>query len=121
SALLELDLRLEGAAISEFSGNIEKDEGFAVPDVMWDQTAETVLTTSWIDGIPVRDLAALDAAGVDRRALARNLLQNFLRQAIRDGYFHADLHPGNLFADRATSGILAVDFGIMGRITRKER
>src|SRR5690606_11250674 len=61
SALLELDLRLEGAAISEFSGNIEKDEGFAVPDVMSDQTAETVLTTSWIDGIPVRDLAALDA------------------------------------------------------------
>lgn len=121
SALVELDLRLEGAAISEFRGNIEKDEGFAIPDVMWDQTAETVLTTSWMDGIPIRDNAALDAAGVDRKALAKHLLQNFLRHAIRDGYFHADLHPGNLFADPKTGNIVAVDFGIMGRLTRKER
>ena len=120
SALLELDLRLEGAAISEFRGNIEKDEGFTVPEVVWDQTAETVLTTNWMDGIPIREHAALDAAGLNRKELARHLLQNFLRHAIRDGYFHADMHPGNLFADPKTGNIVAVDFGIMGRITRKE-
>ena len=121
SARLELDLRLEAAAISEFKQNIEKDEGFVVPDVSWDHTAETVLTTSWVEGIPIRDIAALDAAGLDRRELARKLLQSFLRHAIRDGYFHADMHPGNLFADPKTGDIIAVDFGIMGRITRSER
>ena len=121
SARLELDLRLEAAAISEFKQNTEKDEGFVVPDVSWDHTAETVLTTSWVEGIPIRDLAALDAAGLDRKELARKLLQSFLRHAIRDGFFHADMHPGNLFADPRTGNIIAVDFGIMGRITRSER
>jgi ubiquinone biosynthesis protein len=121
SAKLELDLRLEAAAISEFAGNIEKDEGFRVPRISWDHTAETVLTTDWIDGIPIRDFAALEAAGLDRKELARKLLQSFLRHAIRDGYFHADMHPGNLFADPRTGDIVAVDFGIMGRINRKER
>jgi ubiquinone biosynthesis protein len=121
SAKLELDLRLEAAAISEFAGNIEKDTGFRVPTISWDHTAETVLTTDWIEGIPIRDFAALDAAGLDRKALAKTILQSFLRHAIRDGYFHADMHPGNLFADPKTGDVVAVDFGIMGRIGRKER
>jgi ubiquinone biosynthesis protein len=121
SAKLELDLRLEAAAISEFAGNIEKDQGFRVPTISWDHTAETVLTTDWIDGIPIRDFAALDAAGLDRKALAKKVLQSFLTHAIRDGYFHADMHPGNLFADPRTGDVVAVDFGIMGRIGRKER
>lgn len=121
SAKLELDLRLEAAAISEFAENTAKDEGFRVPTISWDHTAETVLTTDWIDAIPIRDFAALEAAGLDRRDLARTVLQSFLRHAIRDGYFHADMHPGNLFADPKTGDVIAVDFGIMGRITRKER
>jgi ubiquinone biosynthesis protein len=121
SAQLELDLRLEGAAISEFGENIKDDEGFAIPEVSWDHTAETVLTTTWIDAIPIRDHAALDAAGLDRRDLARKVLQAFLRHSIRDGYFHADMHPGNLFADPGTGNVVAVDFGIMGRISRRER
>lgn len=121
SARLELDLRLEAAAISEFSQNIEKDEGFRAPTISWDHTAETVLTTDWIDGIPVRDFAALEAAGLDRKDLAKKILQSFLLHAIRDGYFHADMHPGNLFADPKTGDVVAVDFGIMGRINRKER
>jgi ubiquinone biosynthesis protein len=121
SARLELNLRLEAAAISEMSENIKDDRGFRIPRVYWDHGATNVLTTSWVDGIPVRDLAALDAAGVDRKELARNLLQSFLRHAMRDGYFHADLHPGNLFADPATSEIIAVDFGIMGRLGKRER
>ena len=121
SATLEMDLRMEAAAISELADNTAKDEGFAVPSVYWDQTARTVMTTSWIEAIPVRDTAALDAAGLDRPKLAAILIQSFLNQAIRDGFFHADMHPGNLFADPATGGIVAVDFGIMGRIGPREQ
>ena len=121
SARLELDLRLEAAAISEMAENIKDDEGFVIPSVSWDQVAQNVLTTTWVDGIPIRDHAALDAAGVDRKALAAKLLQSFLKHAIRDGFFHADMHPGNLFADPRTGDVIAVDFGIMGRINRKER
>src|SRR5690606_19036208 len=97
------------------------DSGFAVPDVHWPLTARTVLVTDWIDAIPVRETERLDAAGVDRPSLARTLIRSFLRQAIRDGFFHADMHPGNLFADPATGGIVAVDFGITGRIGKRER
>jgi ubiquinone biosynthesis protein len=121
SARLELDLRLEAAAISELAENIKGDKGFVIPTVSWDHTAQNVLTTTWVEGIPVRDLPALDAAGVDRKLLAANILQSFLKHAIRDGFFHADMHPGNLFADPATSDVIAVDFGIMGRIGRSER
>ncbi len=121
SARLELDLRLEAAAISEMAENIKDDTGFVIPTVSWDHVAQNVLTTSWVEGIPIRDHAALDAAGVDRRALAAKLLQSFLKHAIRDGFFHADMHPGNLFADPRTGDVIAVDFGIMGRINRKER
>jgi ubiquinone biosynthesis protein len=121
SARIELDLRMEAASISEFSDNIKDDTGFVIPRVLWDYTSDSVLTTSWVDGIPIRDNAALDAAGVDRKALAKNLLQAFLRHTVRDGFFHADLHPGNLFADPVTQDVIAVDFGIMGRLTRRER
>ena len=121
SARLELDLRLEAASISEMAENIKDDPDFVIPAVSWDHTAESVLTTSWVEGIPIRDLAALDAAGLDRKALARIVLQSFLKHAIRDGFFHADMHPGNLFADPKTGAVIAVDFGIMGRISRKER
>jgi ubiquinone biosynthesis protein len=121
SARLELDLRLEAASISEMGENIKDDEGFVIPEVSWDHTSETVLTTTWVTGIPIRELDALDAAGMDRKAMSVTLLQTFLRHAIRDGFFHADMHPGNLFADPKTGNIVAVDFGIMGRISRKER
>jgi len=92
-----------------------------IPTVSWDHTAQNVLTTTWVEGIPVRDLAALDAAGVDRKVLAANILQSFLKHAIRDGFFHADMHPGNLFAAPGSNDVIAVDFGIMGRIGRSER
>ena len=121
SMRIELDLRLEAAAISEMAENIKNDSGFVIPDVQWDQVAQNVLTTSWVAGIPIRDHAALDAAGVDRKALAAKLLQSFLRHAIRDGFFHADMHPGNLFADPKSGDVIAVDFGIMGRLSKRER
>lgn len=121
SARLELDLRLEAASISEMAENIKDDKGFVIPKVSWEHVAQNVLTTSWVEGIPIRNHGALDAAGVNRKALAATLLQSFLRHAIRDGFFHADMHPGNLFADPRTGDVVAVDFGIMGRINRRER
>jgi ubiquinone biosynthesis protein len=121
SARIELDLRMEAASISEFAENIKNDKGFVIPAVHWNHSAQSVLTTTWVDGIPIRDSAALDAAGVDRKLLATNLLQSFLRHTVRDGFFHADLHPGNLFADPRTGDIVAVDFGIMGRLSKRER
>ncbi len=121
SAQLELDLRFEAASISEFAENTKNDTGFDVPDVRWEHTAQRVLTTSWMTGIPVREAARIEGAGLDRKKLSTNLMQSFLRHAIRDGFFHADMHPGNLFADPETGHIQAVDFGIMGRISPKEQ
>src|SRR3712207_5452533 len=115
-----MDLRLEAAAVSELGENTKLDPGFRVPKPEWELTDRDVLTTTWIDGIRLNDLEALEAAGHDRVALARTLIQSFLRQAIRDGYFHADMHPGNLFVD-AQGRIAAVDFGIMGRLGLNER
>lgn len=121
SAKLELDLRFEASAISEYTENLTDDQKFTCPDVRWDQTAQKVLTTNWMDGIPLKNLDELDAAGLDRKNLSALLLQGFLKQAIGNGYFHADMHPGNLFANATTGGIVAVDFGIMGRISMRER
>src|SRR5262249_26584062 len=96
------------------------DSGYRVPKVEWTATARDVLTMEWIDGIRLSDLPALRAAGHDLPALARRLMQAFLRQALRDGFFHADMHQGNFFVDR-TGDIVAVDLGIMGRMPRAER
>ncbi|KUO57586.1 MAG: 2-polyprenylphenol hydroxylase [Alphaproteobacteria bacterium BRH_c36] len=117
---LEMDLRLEAAAISEMADNIKGDEGFRVPVVDWRRTSKRVLTLEWIDGIPVADIAALNAAGHDTEALGLKILRTFLRHAMRDGFFHADMHPGNLFIDRQ-GNVVAVDFGIMGRLSPIER
>ncbi len=120
SVTMEMDLRLEAAALSEMAQNTEGDPDFRVPTVDWDRTGREVLTLEWIDGIPLNDLAAIDAAGHDRVALGRAVIQSFLRHALRDGFFHADMHPGNLFVDRDAK-LCAVDFGIMGRLGPKER
>jgi ubiquinone biosynthesis protein len=120
SVSIEMDFRLEAAAVSELAENTKDDPSFRVPRPQWDLTARDVLTTEWIDGIRLSDLASVEAAGHDRVALARNVIQSFLRHAIRDGYFHADMHPGNLFVDRE-GRLVAVDFGIMGRLGLKER
>jgi ubiquinone biosynthesis protein len=121
SAFLEMDLRLEAAAISEMNENIADDPGFEIPTVVWPQTSKEVMVTSWMDGIPIRDHAKIDAAGLDRKKIAKDLLQSFLRHAIRDGFFHADMHPGNLFVAPNDGTVRAVDFGIMGRIGPEEQ
>jgi len=120
SVAIEMDLRMEAAAICEMAENSKNDEGFRVPEVDWTRSARRVLTLEWIDGIPIADHDALRAAGHDLKALGARLMQTFLRHAMRDGFFHADMHPGNLFVDDQ-GRIVAVDFGIMGRLGLKER
>jgi ubiquinone biosynthesis protein len=120
SVMVEMDFRLEAAALSEMAENTKDDPDFRVPAVDWDRTAKDVLTLEWIDATPLSDRARLVAKGFDLPQLARALIQTFLRHALRDGFFHADMHPGNLFVDDAGE-LIAVDFGIMGRLGAKER
>ncbi|MEJ8572673.1 2-polyprenylphenol 6-hydroxylase [Microbaculum marinum] len=120
SVSIEMDLRMEAAAISEIAENTAEDPGFRVPKVDWNRSAKRVLTLEWIDGIPIADRDALEAAGHDLRRLGALVIQSFLRHALRDGFFHADMHQGNLFIDDA-GNLVAVDFGIMGRLGTRER
>jgi ubiquinone biosynthesis protein len=120
SVAIEMDFRLEAAALSEMAENTREDLDFRVPAVDWNRTAREVLTLEWIDGTPLNDHAALKAAGHDLPPLGHKVIQSFLRHALRDGFFHADMHPGNLFID-AEGRLVAVDFGIMGRLGPKER
>ncbi|NNE22228.1 MAG: 2-polyprenylphenol 6-hydroxylase [Rhizobiales bacterium] len=120
SVKLEMDLRMEASAMSELAKNVADDAGFHVPQVDWSRTSRRILTSQWVDGIPLSDQDRLKAAGFDLPGLGDNVIQSFLRHAIRDGFFHADMHPGNLFVDQA-GDLVAVDFGIMGRLGMKER
>ena len=116
----ELDLRREAASSSELAEAMAGFEGYRVPGIDWDRTNGRVMTIDWIDGTKISDMAALDAAGIDRPALAKRLVLAFLTQAISAGFFHADMHQGNLFVE-ADGTIAAIDFGIMGRIDRRAR
>jgi ubiquinone biosynthesis protein len=120
SVQLEMDLRFEAAAASELAENFAGDPSFRVPRVDWQRTGRTVLTTERIAGIRVDDRAALIAAGIPIDALLRNAAGGFFKQVFRDGFFHADLHPGNMFVD-AEGALAVVDFGIMGRLDRQTR
>jgi ubiquinone biosynthesis protein len=116
----ELDLRLESAAASEFAANTAQDDGFQLPHIKWEMSSRRVMTLEWAEGVPLGDNAALDAAGHDRVALSERVLQLFLQHALRDGFFHADMHQGNLKV--APNGdIIALDFGIMGHIDEYTR
>ena len=117
---LELDLRFEAAAASELK-DISKDNcEYAVPDVDWDLTSRRVLCTSLVDGIPFSRRDEMIKAGYDLKILATGLVHSFLDQSLNHGFFHADLHQGNLFACKGNK-ITAIDFGIMGRIDEKTR
>ncbi|MFB9174094.1 2-polyprenylphenol 6-hydroxylase [Roseibium salinum] len=120
SVAIEMDFRLEAAALSEMAENTVEDPGFEVPGVDWLRTSKGVLTMEWIDGRKMSDLDGLRQDGHDFEALAAAIIQNFLRHTLRDGFFHADMHQGNLFVQ--TDGTLvAVDFGIIGRLSKRER
>jgi ubiquinone biosynthesis protein len=116
----ELDLQREAASASELKENMVAEPGYHVPEIDWRRTARRVLTLEWLDGIKLNDRDALIEAGHDCKALAAILVRSFLRQAIVDGFFHADLHHGNLFA-LPDGRIAVIDFGIMGRIDRQAR
>lgn len=120
--LREFDLRREAASASELADAMSGIEDYRVPDIDWDRTNGAVLTLEWIDGVKMSNLPALREAGHDLPALARRLVLTFLTQAISSGFFHADMHQGNLFVQQGRhSTIVAIDFGIMGRINRQAR
>lgn len=116
----ELDLRREAASASELREGMVAESGFFVPEIDWSRSARRVMTLEWIDGIKLTDKQALIDAGHDLKALAATLVRAFLRQAVVDGFFHADLHQGNLFA-LPDGRLAAIDFGIMGRVDRQAR
>jgi ubiquinone biosynthesis protein len=116
----ELDLRLESASASEFGANTKDDAGFQLPQIKWDLSGRRVMTMTWAEGVPLGDNDAIDDAGHDRRALGERVLSLFLNHALRDGYFHADMHQGNLKV-AANGDIIAYDFGIMGHIDEYTR
>jgi ubiquinone biosynthesis protein len=117
---LELDLRLEAAGADELREVMAKDGYMAAPVVIWDGVGKRVLTLEWAAGQPLSDPASLDQPGLERKALADNLIRGFLAQALDHGVFHADLHEGNLFV-AAPARLVAVDFGIIGRLGPPER
>ena len=116
----EMDLRFEAAAANEYAENTKNDVGFEVPKIYWNFTSEEVLTLDWIDGISIREKDTLVQNKIDINAIASDIIQHFLRHAVRDGFFHADMHQGNLFINN-NGQIVPVDFGIMGRIDKENR
>lgn len=116
----ELDLRREAASASELAEHMENVDQYEIPAIDWDRTSGRVLTLDWVDGIKISKRDDLIAAGHDLNDLANRLVHTFLQQAIAAGYFHADMHQGNLFV-KPDGTIVAIDFGIMGRINRKAR
>ena len=120
SVRMEMDFRLEAAAAAEYGENLAHDANFRAPKIDWDRTTREVLTMEWIEGYQLSDPARLTALGFDIAALGRQLIQSFLLHALRDGFFHADMHQGNFLVD-GEGKIVALDFGIMGRLGRAER
>ena len=116
----EMDLRFEAAAANEFAENTKNDVGFKVPNIYWNFTSEEVLTLDWIDGVSIRKKKDLIDNKININAIATDVIQHFLRHAVRDGFFHADMHQGNLFVND-NGQIIPVDFGIMGRIDKLNR
>ncbi len=116
----ELDLRMEIAAAAEFSENTKQDKNFYVPKVLWNLSGKRVVTTEWVEGIPVGDVSTIKKAGVDMEKLSKRIIKIFLTQALRDGLFHGDMHQGNLKC-RDDGTLIVMDFGIMGRIDEYTR
>ena len=116
----ELDLRMEISAAAEFAENTKSDRNFYVPKVMWTLSGKRVITTEWIDGMPVGDVERIRKSGLDIESFAKRIIKTFLTQALRDGFFHGDMHQGNLKC-RNDGTLIVMDFGIMGRIDEYTR
>ena len=117
---IEMDLRFEAAAANELYENTKQDFGFNVPKIYWNYTTKRILTLDKVEGVSIREHNQLEKLGVNLKKLAENLIQHFLKQAVRDGFFHGDMHQGNLFVDNE-GNIIPVDFGIMGRLDKNNR
>ncbi len=117
---LEMDLRFEAAAANEYAENTKNDIGFKVPQIYWNFTSENVMTLDWVEGISIRETEELKKRNLDTQKIAENIIQNFLRHAVRDGFFHADMHQGNIFIDD-NGDIIPIDFGIMGRLDKMSK
>ena len=117
---IEMDLRFEAAAANELYENTKLDKGFNVPKIYWNYTSKKILTLDKVNGISIREQEKLEEQGINLKNLAENLIQHFLKQAVRDGFFHGDMHQGNLFVDQK-GNIIPVDFGIMGRLDKNNR
>jgi len=117
---VEMDFRFEAAAANELYENTKNDLGFNVPKIYWNQTSKKILCLDRINGISIREVDNLKLQNIDTKKLAKNIIQHFLRHAVRDGFFHADMHQGNLFVTKDGT-IVPVDFGIMGRLDKKNR
>ena len=113
----EMDLRLEAAAANEFAENTKNDIGFNVPKIYWNYTSQEVLTLDWVEGISIKEKALLEEKNINIENLANDVIQHFLRHAVRDGFFHADMHEGNLLVNNE-GHIVPIDFGIMGRLDK---
>jgi ubiquinone biosynthesis protein len=116
----ELDLRLEASAASEFSANTKDDALLFIPNIHWETSGRRVMTLDWVDGIPLANLEALKNSKIDMEELSNRILSMFLRHALRDGFFHGDMHQGNLKLN-SKSELVIFDFGIMGRIDEYTR
>ena len=117
---LEMDLRFEAAAANEYAENTKNDIGFRVPEIYWNYTSENVMTLDWVDGISIRETQELKNKNFNTKKIAEDIIQNFLRHAVRDGFFHADMHQGNVFIDKDAQ-IVPIDFGIMGRLDKMSK
>ena len=117
---LEMDLRFEAAAANEYAENTKNDIGFLVPQIYWNFTSENVMTLDWVEGISIRETEELRKRNLNTEKIAENIIQSFLRHAVRDGSFHADMHQGNIFVDNSGQ-IIPIDFGIMGRLDKMSK
>ncbi len=117
---LEMDLRFEAAAANEYAENTKNDAGFRVPKIYWNFTSENVMTLDWVEGISIRETQELKNKNFNTEKIAEDIIQNFLRHAVRDGFFHADMHQGNIFIDN-NGHIVPIDFGIMGRLDKMSK
>ena len=116
----EMDLRFEAAAANEYYENTKNDAGFKVPKIYWNYTSEEVLTLDWVEGVSIREKNILKEKNIDIENIANDIIQHFLRHAVRDGFFHADMHQGNLLINNSGQ-IVPIDFGIMGRLDKLNR
>jgi len=98
---LEMDLRFEAAAANEYAENTKNDLGFEVPKIYWDYTSENIMTLDWINGVSIRETEELEKRSIDTKKIATDIIQHFLRHAVRDGFFFFYMHQGNIFVNES--------------------